>query len=100
VITSASDTVPICLFESLASGVPVISTRVGWSPILIKNGENGYLVDSVDDIVEAMENIRKQRAEWFERRIKIRDSLKGYTLESWISENNNTALNLIKSRVA
>jgi glycosyltransferase involved in cell wall biosynthesis len=32
----------------MASGVPIISTRVGQAPALIRHGENGWLVDADD----------------------------------------------------
>ena len=32
------------LLESLASGVPVISTKVGMSPEIIKENINGYII--------------------------------------------------------
>jgi glycosyltransferase involved in cell wall biosynthesis len=95
-ITSKIEAGPFSLFESLASGVPVIATKVGWAPELIKNGENGFLVDTVDEVTEAIHKIQKNRSEWFERRHEIRASLKGYTLESWIDNNIDLALKLVQ----
>jgi glycosyltransferase involved in cell wall biosynthesis len=45
---------PKSLAESLASGVPLVSTRVGMAPDIITDGENGFLcdVDDVDQIVQ------------------------------------------------
>jgi glycosyltransferase involved in cell wall biosynthesis len=45
---------PKSLVESLASGVPLVSTRVGMAPDIIVDGENGFLcdVDDVDQIVQ------------------------------------------------
>ncbi len=39
---------PVVLLEALASGKPVVGTRVGGMPDLIREGENGFLVDPAD----------------------------------------------------
>ena len=45
---------PKSLLESLASGVPLVSTKAGMAPDIISDAENGLLcnVDDVDQIVE------------------------------------------------
>jgi glycosyltransferase involved in cell wall biosynthesis len=45
---------PKSLLESLASGVPLVSTKAGMAPDIISDAENGFLcnVDDVDQIVE------------------------------------------------
>jgi glycosyltransferase involved in cell wall biosynthesis len=43
---------PKAVLESMASGVPLVTTKVGQATDLVRNGDNGWLVD-VDD-VEAM----------------------------------------------
>lgn len=47
-ITSREEGGPMALMESMASGVPVVSTRVGMSPDLITDGVTGGLVDGED----------------------------------------------------
>ena len=52
IVTSREEGGPMALMESMASAVPVVSTRVGMAPDLIEDGVSGALVESED--VEAM----------------------------------------------
>ncbi len=54
IVTSREEGGPKSILESLASGVPIISTKVGMAPDIIIDGENGFLceVEDVDDIVK------------------------------------------------
>jgi len=40
--------------EAQCSGTPIIGTRYGYLPELIKHGETGFLVDSVEEAAEAV----------------------------------------------
>jgi glycosyltransferase involved in cell wall biosynthesis len=53
-VTSRQEGGPKSALESMASGVPFVSTRVGQAAELVRDGENGLLAD-VDD-VEALAN--------------------------------------------
>ncbi len=55
-ITSREEGGPRSLLESMATGVPVISSKVGQCEEIIKNGENGFLVD-IGDIKNYIEFI-------------------------------------------
>lgn len=48
-VASRQEGGPKAILESMASGIPIISTRVGQATDLIRNGENGWLAD-VEDI--------------------------------------------------
>ena len=43
--------------EAQSSGTPVIGTRYGYLPELIKHAETGFLVDSVDEAAEAVKRL-------------------------------------------
>ena len=93
VICSETEAGPLTLFEALASGVPVMSTRVGWAPRLIHDGINGHLIDGADvprntdsDAALTLRHMARDRDVWFSRRHAIRGTLMGWTLENWLAE--------------
>lgn len=53
-VTSREEGGPKSILESLASGVPLVSTKTGMAPDIITDGENAFLcdVDDVDQIVQ------------------------------------------------
>jgi len=47
----------LVMIESLACGAPVIAWRAGSVPEVLRHGETGWIVDSVDEAVEAVQRI-------------------------------------------
>ena len=62
VLTSFSEGLSLTLLESMGYGIPIVATRVGGNPEIVKEGVNGYLVQLqdkqalVDRIVELLRN--------------------------------------------
>lgn len=56
IIPSRSEALPMVALEALASGTPVIASRVGGLPEMVVNGENGFLIDpgDVDGLRQAL----------------------------------------------
>jgi glycosyltransferase involved in cell wall biosynthesis len=67
VISSLREGLPYVLLEAMAMGVPVLATRVGEIPNLIKDGENGLLVPPGD--VEALAAGMERYLEAGDRRV-------------------------------
>jgi glycosyltransferase involved in cell wall biosynthesis len=68
-VTSRDEGGPRAVLESMATGVPLVSTRVGQAADLVRDGENGWLVDvgDVDAVVEAAAHVAGATAEELER---------------------------------
>ena len=45
VLSSAYEGMPRCIVEALGSGLPAVATKVGEIPRIIRNGENGVIVE-------------------------------------------------------
>jgi glycosyltransferase involved in cell wall biosynthesis len=56
VLASGNEGTPVSAIEALAAGRPVVATRVGGVPDVVRDGEDGFLVETgaVDDIAEAL----------------------------------------------
>jgi glycosyltransferase involved in cell wall biosynthesis len=63
-VASRQEGGPKALLESLAAGVPLVTTRVGQAPELLEDGENGLLadVDDVDALVAAVLRVHSDAA--------------------------------------
>lgn len=59
VICSIYEGMPIAVLEAYAGGLPVVGTRVGGLPDIIKDGQNGYTVplDDEKQLAEVVRNI-------------------------------------------
>lgn len=81
---------PSTIGESLAHGTPVIATRVGGIPEMIRDGENGWLVPPGDvrALADAIESAIKQKNPVVagHMRVRARTSVEGRTLSDYISK--------------
>jgi glycosyltransferase involved in cell wall biosynthesis len=58
-VTSRQEGGPKAALEAMATGVPLVTTRVGQAAELVREGENGFVadVDDVDALVAAVERV-------------------------------------------
>jgi len=94
--TTNVDNMPVSLIESMALGVPVISTKVGGIPHLVKDGYNGLLVapDSPSKFGEAILKLKRNPKLYRDLSDNGRKSASKY---SWNKINNQwkTILNSV-----
>lgn len=64
IVASREEGGPKSILESMASGVPIISTRVGQAPALIRHGENGWLTDVADAEALAHFTLKSLAGDW------------------------------------
>lgn len=90
-VTSREEGGPKAILESMASGIPIITTKVGMALDIVRNNENGILVDVGDEdaLVNAVCNIAGD--EQFKNKL-IQNGLltaQQYSLESIVEKYQN-----------
>ncbi len=53
----------LVMIESMAAGTPVIALRRGAAPEVIEDGKTGFIVDTKEELIEAVKNIDKIKPE-------------------------------------
>jgi glycosyltransferase involved in cell wall biosynthesis len=69
VLPSANEGTPVSVIEALAAETPVVATRVGGVPDVVREGEEGFLVDAGDTAELAERLTRLARDEKLRRRL-------------------------------
>jgi glycosyltransferase involved in cell wall biosynthesis len=64
VLPSLNEGTPVSVIEALAAGRPVVATRVGGVPDVVRDGEDGFLVEpgAVQDIAERLSRLARNPA--------------------------------------
>ncbi|HEX9255014.1 MAG TPA: glycosyltransferase family 4 protein [Candidatus Angelobacter sp.] len=91
VLPSLNEGLPMTVLEAMAASKPVIATRVGAIPSVIKNGENGLLVNAKDS--EGLQNAISILLSDPERRRRMGDQA-----YAWVSQNYTSEAMALKYR--
>jgi glycosyltransferase involved in cell wall biosynthesis len=72
----------LAVAEAMAAGTPVLTYPRGSMPELVKHGESGYLVQTEEEMVEAINRIerldRKRCRRWVEENFSVEQMVDGY----------------------
>tara|TARA_B100001057_G_C22730293_1_gene903468 strand:+ start:204 stop:1259 length:1056 start_codon:yes stop_codon:yes gene_type:complete len=96
IINSNLEGGPYSVLESLASGVPVISTKVGLSQELIKKNYNGFLINKMDseNLKKKIEFVIKNKKILKKLKNKARISVKKYSIDMMGKKISKSLYNL------
>lgn len=75
-ITSQSEAGPLCLFEALACGVPVVSTDCGWAKEMLAK-----IAAGPQEMADSLSDYMSHREPMLRRSVRI-----GHTLQSWVRD--------------
>jgi len=91
VLSSVAEGLPGALLEAMATGLPVIASRVGGVPEILNNSELGTMVSprSVDELASAMKGLYRKPEE---KRYEIGKALRERVLEGFSQEKMVSAI--------
>ena len=85
VLPTLYDNSPVCILEAMAAGVPVVASKVGGVPELVKCGETGFLTepDQLQKMIERIKDIVMDRPMRERMSVAARNrALESYTPEA------------------
>ncbi len=83
ICSSASEHIPLPVLEAAACGVPIISTKVGIVPEIIKTGENGLIVPGTSEAIRRAVQFLMSTPQ---SRYQISENIRAAIVENWTWE--------------
>ncbi len=92
------DNSPMVIYESLVNGTPVIGSRIGGIPELIKNNYNGFLFEpgNVDELKDVLQNFINHPELLKELEKGALESVKKYSMEGYIRKLESIYQKMLK----
>lgn len=76
-----SEGVPGSVVDAYESGVPVISSKIGYLPFVVKHGETGYIFEDIEGLIERMKEIAKDKKKILSMRRNCLNEAKKYDIK-------------------
>lgn len=97
-ITSATEAGPLTLFEALATGLGVVSTKVGWAPAMASRSHQAIrLAETPQGLAQHLMAFAKQRETLLNMSRQTSALMHGFRLESWFPQVLSLAAGLVRS---
>jgi glycosyltransferase involved in cell wall biosynthesis len=102
VLTSEHEGTPNVLLEAMATGLPVVATRVGGVPEIVQHGRTGFLVSESDTdaltnaIVELVRNPNRAKEMGTRARAHVEETHSVHQLHAHLAELYDAALGVVQ----
>ncbi|RMG26304.1 MAG: glycosyltransferase family 1 protein [Armatimonadetes bacterium] len=97
VLPSHHEGLPMVILEAMAAGLPVVATRVGGIPDVIREGQNGHLVEPRDE--GALESALEKLIQSADERQRIGERNQSEAIEKYSAEAFAAACDRLYQRV-
>jgi glycosyltransferase involved in cell wall biosynthesis len=84
---SSFDGQPLTIIETMSLGIPTIATKVGAIPEMINDGQNGFLIDTNQDVMVIIKNLVGEKIDLSTLSKSTEDSYNNYYTQEIMVNN-------------